>query len=344
MDAAKALAILLVIFGHTFRESMRDTFRWCEFSYVFVYRFHVSLLFILSGMAYALTKEKNKNLTSGQYLKKKAGSLIVPWISYAFFVYVVFAIAQLIPPCRRVLESSAYHFLTPVDYVIAMLRNENPYSFHIWYLQTLFLFICVTFLIDRTVKEEKRARKIKIVLIVLLTAFYECFCGSWIWTFKGFFQKYLFFLLGTILPEKFLEKRAKFLAGSGLICGAYLVFLLFYPLTEWYEKPYIGVLLCYVENTAIAGLCLGILALCLMFEGRLRHLAEFGRHTLTYYLYHQPFCCAILGLLLYNKLHLSAWLTVVMCMAASLVVPYLILKIFGRGKVGNCLKKIGLLA
>ena len=63
MDAGKALAILLVIYGHTFRESMRAEFRWCDLSYVFVYRVHVSLLFILSGMAYALTKEKNKKLT-----------------------------------------------------------------------------------------------------------------------------------------------------------------------------------------------------------------------------------------------------------------------------------------
>lgn len=158
MDAGKALAILLVIYGHTFRESMRAEFRWCDLSYVFVYRVHVSLLFILSGMAYALTKEKNKKLTSAQYLKKKAGSLLVPWISYSIFVYLVFAFAQLIPASRQILESSAYHFLTPIDYVIALLRNENPYSFHIWYLQTLFLFISLTFLFDRQVEDEHKQR------------------------------------------------------------------------------------------------------------------------------------------------------------------------------------------
>lgn len=173
MDAGKALAILLVIYGHTFRESMRAEFRWCDLSYVFVYRVHVSLLFILSGMAYALTKEKNKKLTSAQYLKKKAGSLLVPWISYSIFVYLVFAFAQLIPASRQILESSAYHFLTPIDYVIALLRNENPYSFHIWYLQTLFLFISLTFLFDRQVEDEHKQRLVKIILILLLPAFYE---------------------------------------------------------------------------------------------------------------------------------------------------------------------------
>lgn len=344
IDAAKGIAVLLVIFGHTFRESMRAEFRWCDLSYVFVYRFHVSLLFILSGMAYTLTKQKNNNLTKLQYLKKKSGSLLLPWISYSVFVYVVFAMAQMIPLCRQILESSSYHFLKPIDYIVLMLRNENPYSFHIWYLQTLFLFSCVTFLIDRQVAKQRNVMLIKIALILILPAFYEFFCGHWVWTWKGFFQKYLFFLLGTILSETFLQKKAKILLGTGLFSGVYLVFLLFFPLTQWYKKPYIGLVLCYIENAAIVGLCLGILAVCVLLEEHLKCLAEFGRHSLTYYLYHQPFCCALLGLLLYNKLHLSVYATVGACMIASFVVPHMILKIFGRGKIGIALRKVGLLA
>ena len=30
IDAAKGLAVLLVIFGHTFRESMRADLAWCD--------------------------------------------------------------------------------------------------------------------------------------------------------------------------------------------------------------------------------------------------------------------------------------------------------------------------
>ena len=52
--------MLLVIYGHTFRESMRAAYAWCDFSYTLVYRFHVSLLFLLSGFGYALTLEKIK--------------------------------------------------------------------------------------------------------------------------------------------------------------------------------------------------------------------------------------------------------------------------------------------
>ena len=55
VDAARGIAVLLVIYGHTFRESMRAAYAWCDFSYALVYRFHVSLLFLLSGFGYALS-------------------------------------------------------------------------------------------------------------------------------------------------------------------------------------------------------------------------------------------------------------------------------------------------
>lgn len=71
VDAARGIAVLLVIYGHTFRESMRAAYAWCDFSYTLVYRFHVSLLFLLSGFGYALTLEKNKTLTEWRYLGKK---------------------------------------------------------------------------------------------------------------------------------------------------------------------------------------------------------------------------------------------------------------------------------
>ena len=61
IDIAKAIGLLLVIYGHTFRMSMRAAHPWCAFSYTFVYRFHVPLLFLLSGMGCTLTAQKNRN-------------------------------------------------------------------------------------------------------------------------------------------------------------------------------------------------------------------------------------------------------------------------------------------
>ena len=236
VDAARGIAVLLVIYGHTFRESMRAAYAWCDFSYALVYRFHVSLLFLLSGFGYALTLEKNKTLTEWRYLGKKAKALLLPWFSYSVLIYVIFVAAQLFAPCRALLENTAYQKIPPAKYLAAMLKNENPYSFHLWYLQTLFLFTAVTFLKDKF-HSEKYARRAAILLILSLPAFYTLFCRDWIWVFKGFFQKYLFFLLGTLLVREKVEKKAGILAAVGACSFAALVLeICFLPVEKFETK------------------------------------------------------------------------------------------------------------
>ena len=98
---------------------------------------------------------------------------------------------------------------SPAKYLAAMLKNENPYSFHLWYLQTLFLFTAVTFLKDKFLS-EKYARRAAILLILALPAFYTLFCRDWVWVFKGFFQKYLFSCSGRCLYGKRWKRRLEF--------------------------------------------------------------------------------------------------------------------------------------
>ena len=50
----------LVIYGHTLSGEYAGSLCVVRFSYALVYRFHVSLLFLLSGFGYALTLEKIK--------------------------------------------------------------------------------------------------------------------------------------------------------------------------------------------------------------------------------------------------------------------------------------------
>lgn len=90
IDIAKAIGLLLVIYGHTFRMSMRAAHPWCAFSYTFVYRFHVPLLFLLSGMGCTLTAQKNRSLSARQYVRKRRtaccchGACIQPFCTCCF--------------------------------------------------------------------------------------------------------------------------------------------------------------------------------------------------------------------------------------------------------------------
>lgn len=115
----------------------------------------------------------------------------MPWFSYSVLIYVIFVAAQLFAPCRALLENTAYQKIPPAKYLAAMLKNENPYSFHLWYLQTLFLFTAVTFLKDKFLS-EKYARRAAILLILALPAFYTLFCRDWVWVSRDFPEISLF--------------------------------------------------------------------------------------------------------------------------------------------------------
>ena len=232
IDIAKAIGLLLVIYGHTFRMSMRAAHPWCAFSYTFVYRFHVPLLFLLSGMGCTLTAQKNRSLSARQYVCKKARSLLLPWGIYSSFLYALFCMANLVPPVRALLSGSAYQLKQPAEYLWLVLRNENPYGFHLWYLPTLFWLVLTAWLLDKALSPAA-ARAAKLVLVVALPACYQLLFTEWFWAVKSYFQQGAFFFLGCVLPRKKAEQHAKPLALFGALCGLWVVWGLLSPTVVW---------------------------------------------------------------------------------------------------------------
>lgn len=75
IDIAKGFALFLVIFGHTFRDSMRSTYFWCGFSYSFVYRFHISFAFS------AVRNEPFGQRPFGDFFAKRVKGVLLPWFT-----------------------------------------------------------------------------------------------------------------------------------------------------------------------------------------------------------------------------------------------------------------------
>lgn len=355
IDAAKGLAVLLVIFGHTFRESMRADLAWCDVSYIVVYRFHVSLLFLLSGLGFGLAAQRYREQSPLEFLRRKARSLLLPWLSYSVLMYIIFALIWALPPLRGMLAGSAYELISPARYLLDMLKNENPYCFHVWYLQTLFLFTLLTYACERYLP-PRVSRAVRLALVFIIPLLYDLLCHDWVWAGKAFMQKAMFFLVGTIIPERAIREHARALSVGGIGCGAVMLLLLFPPYgVDLYASRTTAIPAMYLENAAILGLCLGITAVLSPLCGRAERqsasasrvpcvlrLAAFGRQTMPYYLYHQPFCCAFLGLVLYEKLGVPAPAVVAACMAAGLLVPYLILRLLGGTRLGAAVERMGL--
>jgi len=78
IDIARAIAIILIVFGHTIVHNGNSY--WL---YKCIYSFHVILFFIISGMVYT---EKNNKL---RFIKNKFLTIMIP--------YFIFAIAFLVP-------------------------------------------------------------------------------------------------------------------------------------------------------------------------------------------------------------------------------------------------------
>ena len=68
-----------------------------------------------------------------------------------------------------------------------------------------------------------------------------------------------------------------------------------------------------------------------------KYVKLFGKESFYIYLWHQPFCCAFLGLVIYNKMGLPAIVSVVISATLSFVVPFII--IWAKNKALKVIKK-----
>lgn len=338
VDIAKGFVLLLVIFGHTFRESMRQAYYWCDFLYLFLYKFHGSTLFLLSGMSYAITAQKNKQLSALSYLKKKSKSILLPWLSYSLIIYIIFFAVAKVPSLGGALGGKGV--VSPLEYLKLMFYNQNPYSFHLWYLNTLFFLSIFTFLIDKFSKDKDTA-PLKILLLLIVPFIASTVAKPWHLLTKGFVYQLPYFIVGTLINRQSIEKSNRKWMLLGLLSAVLLAVHTAFE-ANYNISSVLKVLIFYGENLLTIMIAFGILSACYTFSKKLSFFEKIGRKSMVYYLYHQPFCCAFLGALLFDKLHVSAVLVVVLCMTVSLIVPYLISVIARKTRLCKVLEWFGL--
>ncbi len=338
IDIAKGFTLLLVIFGHTFRDSMRMAYFWCDFLYLFLYKFHGSTLFLLSGMSYAITANKNKTLSVSSYLKKKAKSILLPWFTYSILIYIVFFAVSRIPMLSGSLGGKGV--VSFFEYLKMMCCNQNPYSFHLWYLNTLFLLSVASFVMDKYLS-EKMAFNFKIILISIFPLVAITVAQPWYLVAKGFVYQFPYFVVGALAKREMLERHNKKWITVGSISAILLAINTAFE--ESYRLSQIAeVAMFYVENICTVFVAFGIIALCYTFSKRLGMLENFGRNSMLYYIYHQPFCCAFLGAFLYDKLNVNVSVVVIACMLMSVAIPCVISKIARKTRIDKALEFFGL--
>ena len=144
IDNAKAIGIILVIIGHAFRDEMRTNLILYDYIYSAIYFFHMPLFFTVSG--FLLEKGFYRNESKLRMISKKIKTLFVPFVSYTLIIYFVFKIASLIPTIGNIL-SKGKGDINLFRYLFLSFLGDNPYSFHLWFLISLFIVEVISILL-----------------------------------------------------------------------------------------------------------------------------------------------------------------------------------------------------
>ena len=353
IDIAKGFAIILVVLGHAIRDEMRVDSSVYDYIYKVCYIFHMSFFFFLSGYTYKLSK--NKYGAGAGQIVKKSKTMLVPWLLYSAFIYIVFEVAINFPLTSDILTGAGYTNLSPLNYLLRMLAANNPWSYHLWFIYVLFIVSIIVILCDMAFKDKSKYVLIAIVAVFLVIQPFELGkkLGSWSMLFENISKCFPYFVLGylvdlkgiaerkwpvwkyipAILGVAYIFIRAAFFAGkegSAISAPTYALKMVIMYLA-YALLPFAMFLVCKAsylvsreENNFIV-----------------KYIKLFGKESFYIYLWHQPFCCAFLGLVLYNKMGLPAIVSVVISAVLSFVVPFMVLwakntaiKIFTKKKNG----------
>lgn len=340
IDIAKGIAIIMVVLGHAVRDDMRSEFVFLDIVYKCFYVFHMSFFFFLSGYTYRIAGKKyGVNVTM---LRKKVKSMLLPWVAYSIFIYIVFTVAHQLPGIGNLLEQSGNYKLTVSSYTLMCLQADNPYAFHLWFIYVLFIITLLWMLIEKCSFGKKRVAQSISAVVVLSSLFlvgygFLPFLGDWN-SLMYYLVRYIpYFALGfSVNLEEYIKNksnwimrllavfgtiyifiRAYFFAGNGnQIIGATKGIRVIVAYIGYLLLPFVMLELCRLSN---------VLSNSSLKTAKVLKIA--GRYSFTIYLWHQPFCCAMPGLILYVKFGLPAGISIAISTVMSFVMAFVIEKV-----------------
>ena len=334
MDISKGVAMLLVLIGHSMTDRMRISSPALDSLYRSIYIFHMTWFFWLSGYAYRLSRNKGK--APLLIAKRRLRSQFPYWILYTFFIYLAFNIAISIPALKTVLDEAGFKRMPLGMYLLSALQANNVWAYHLWFLLVLMIITIVVSFADYITK-GRNITGLCICLfflsVVALALRDYVFLGNW-WRLYQYMTLYLpVFCIGILMADMKISDTVAWIWGA--------LALVYIAIRVKYFSDFSGNSLRVTGWTRFAVylaadiLLPGLMVLLgkLLDKVRSAFLLFIGKESLTIYLWHQPFCCAFLGTLLYDMLHLPAALVMLICICTSLCITYPIIII--KNKIRN---------
>ena len=342
LDLAKGFAMLLVLIGHCMRDEMRQVSPVLDFLYRAFYIFHMSYFFWLSGVSYRLSRDKGRPplQIAARRLKKQ----FPPWMIYTLFIFAVFSLAISIPALRNILEPAGYSAMSFPDYLLAAFQANNPWAYHLWFLYVLMLLMILLCLADAATSGRHTTvvcAGLTMLGLAALAVQSLLSLGEW-WRLFNYLALYLpMVCLGVLMAKWQLPDGIVWawgVAGLAYIAVRVMFFSGFSGNSLRIDDPAGRFLIYLLADLLLPGV---MMALNRLFDrgwlirtrvGK-RAFRFLGRESMIIYLVHQPFCCAFLGLILYERLRLPALPVMAVCMVASIAVSWVVSALLNRIKV-----------
>ena len=336
LDLGKGFAMALVLLGHSMRDGMRQASPALDLIYRIVYIFHMTYFFWMSGCTYSLSRGRGQKpmMAAARRIKKQ----LAPWLGYTLFIYAVFALASRVPGVGGMLREAGYGEMPPGAYLLSAVQANNPFAYHLWFLLVLMLITLIVALCDAAAG-GKRLRAVCAALIAAGVAGLAVRglapLGEWYRLFDYLALYLPMFCLGVLMADLKPSRGLCWLwggAGIAYIAVRALYFSGFSGNSLRTDSAWARFALYLLADLLLPGV---MLLLKRVFEENIlprtaaarRFLAWLGRESMLIYLVHQPFCCAFLGLVLYNRMKLPPVIVMAACLGASVAVPWAILRI-----------------
>lgn len=351
LDVAKGIGIILVFLGHAPRDIMREEYFGIDFGFQFIYSFHMQLFFIVSGILFMLSYQKYSPL---EFLKKKAKTLLIPWVVYTLLIYVIRYAADFVPQIKGMLSEGSFAMMPILKYLLLAINSNNPYSYHLWFILISFIVqvicYCLFKLVDGITKNNKKATAI-IVLIVSIVAFVGTrFLGSQ-QTLRYVGQFMFSFCVGCVAIcfdiEKLLGSKAKMGTVAVVSLATTIVYSYFYN-----DIMLLSVVFKVAIQTVFAMafapvMCVFVFGISKAISASRigRAFAWLGKYSFTFYLLHQPVSCALAGTVMVAVLpaSLASYIVIMaVCLVLCVAFPYVAVKVLYKLHLGILLKPLNI--
>ena len=136
IDAARGLAIILVVLGHVVARDMPRDNAWYELLKALIYRFHMPLFMVLTGITFALSLPRFESWRAvGDYSRRKLGRLIVPYLFFGLLILAGKLIAS-----RWLHVDNVPKGTLAEDVLMLVVRPSESAAGFLWFIYVLGLY------------------------------------------------------------------------------------------------------------------------------------------------------------------------------------------------------------